>query len=214
MSDRPAYMIPRADVDLIYPVPIYVGKFLDTPEMQNEIAGVIDKLNFNHGIANWIIQSPNSMKYSNLCGDIIKDHNMMVFEKFIHANLMNYCNQIGFRPPNEYVRESWIARSNPGEYMSFHDHAFRDISCVYYYQSDGKDGSLILKNPNTLAATSLCYQKYGGMYGEMYGGGFKYYRPEVGQLILFPGFMEHAVSINESDNVRISVVVNYTFNRK
>ena len=76
---------------------------------------------------------------------------------------------------------------------------------VYYLKKgdlDADDGHIYFKSPLVQAQTSLCY----------FGG--KIVIPaKQGGLLLFPGWLEHGVNMNNSDEDRISVSFDITFNR-
>lgn len=106
------------------------------------------------------------------------------------------------------IIDSWINVNHKGQYQHYHWHAINGsdgISGVYYHQStnDGDDGMLIFKNPSYPNATSNILKSQPSRV---------FHKPQVGRIILFPSFLEHAVNHNGTDTTRISLSFNYSIN--
>ena len=127
---------------------------------------------------------------------------MNTFDYVFNVHLRNYCKEIGFQF-REYTRTSWLAKTEPNGHTHVHDHAWSDISGVYYYQTNNKDGNIYFIPP-TPAYTSLCFQKFAGRWE---------HTPVVGKLILFPSYLMHAVQTNSTDDTRISLSFSINFKR-
>jgi uncharacterized protein (TIGR02466 family) len=97
--------------------------------------------------------------------------------------------------------DSWFNWYGQGDFMFEHIHPERRISGCYYYAATGDDGQLKFKNPNPLMqnklwpADALRDQDYTVL-------------PQVGRLVMFPSWLPHRVSINTTDQTRISIAFN------
>tara|TARA_B100000965_G_scaffold111233_1_gene91835 strand:+ start:691 stop:1308 length:618 start_codon:yes stop_codon:yes gene_type:complete len=127
------------------------------------------------------------------------------FREEINRNLKLYCASLQFEWRPYTINSSWIALFKNGNFGHCHHHGSADISGVYYLKKgdlDADDGHIYFKSPLVQAQTSLCY----------FGG--KIVIPaKQGGLLLFPGWLEHGVNMNNSDEDRISVSFDVTFNR-
>jgi uncharacterized protein (TIGR02466 family) len=101
---------------------------------------------------------------------------------------------------NIIIQESWFNVSKTGGYQHVHCHPTMDISAVYYYQTNGDDGSLMLSPDSS------------GLKNSIFNVEYKKIPPQEGMLILFPSFLDHAVLMNKTNHDRISITFNIKVN--
>jgi len=77
---------------------------------------------------------------------------------------------------------------------------------VYYVKTDGSDGNLYFPNPMKAMANSYCFRHFYPEWAQV--------KPKVGTLVLFPGWLEHGVLSNCTDNERVSVSFNLLVDRR
>lgn len=130
----------------------------------------------------------------------IDKYNMTNFDSIMKKHLEIYCNTIGFvmRP---FTVKSWFSRFDKGEFGHTHTHNSTDISGVYYHDTNGQDGDLFFE-PHAAIKSSLCYNSNRW-----------YHKPQRGKILLFPGWLEHGIEMNRTDNTRISFAFNISFER-
>jgi uncharacterized protein (TIGR02466 family) len=102
------------------------------------------------------------------------------------------------------ISSAWLTLNSKGSYTFTHDHGNSDISGCYYFKTNSKDGNIFFKTPNKLLSTSFLYKNIPSVVD---------YTPEVGKILLFPGWLEHGVHMNNSDSDRVSVSFNINFTR-
>jgi uncharacterized protein (TIGR02466 family) len=102
------------------------------------------------------------------------------------------------------VVNSWCTLTQRGEYAVLHDHVNTDIAGVYYLQTTGDDGDFYFKTPNETLSHSYAFQHIPTAQA---------IRPQVGQLMLWPGFMWHGTHINQTPSERISISFNIQVKR-
>jgi uncharacterized protein (TIGR02466 family) len=98
----------------------------------------------------------------------------------------------------------WGVINNRGHANAMHHHPGAWLSGVYYAKvpSDpDKAGSIGFRDPN-LART------YNQMYYRTVQADVCYIPPAAGRLVMFPGWCEHFVSPNETDEDRIAIAFN------
>lgn len=101
---------------------------------------------------------------------------------------------------------SWVNINGKGHSNSIHNH--KDLmentlwSGVFYVQVPDKSGDIVFLSPHAEMADSNDY-----LYND---GPNNYYSitPKPGQMLLFPSWLMHHVTANESDEERISIAFN------
>jgi hypothetical protein len=138
--------------------------------------------------------------------NLIEKYNCNEFMNALTKHVFTYINAINFGNQNTRFKlmSSWMTSYTKKEYAHIHSHADADISGVYYVKSSGEDGNIFFQNPNKLMTASHVYNQ---LYDRVT------YKPEPGRIILFPGWLEHGVLTNTTDNERVSVSFNITFDR-
>lgn len=134
-----------------------------------------------------------SFKYRNAVNIVDQ---MPEFKKYIIKNVREYIKTPAGYPDPVHIRESWWNVSRRGGFQHWHIHSRNDISGVWFYQTMGQDGNLLLKPEGT------------GLAHSIFSPGFYTIEPKVGKLVLFPSWLEHAVWLNNTDSERITVSFN------
>lgn len=187
-------------VENIFPTPLYInfltGQKLDI--VQKEIKDKLDKVNFlkkdEWGDTHYL----SSTKF-NEC--IIQKLKLINFKNFLKDNLKKYCEYIKFEF-KEYSCISWITLFKKNDYGHVHCHGNSDISGVYYFNTNEIDGDLFFHNPNPCMEVVKCFSHIDSSWK---------HKPQIGKLILFPGFLKHGINRNTTDSERVSLSFNITF---
>jgi uncharacterized protein (TIGR02466 family) len=188
-------------IDNIYPTPIFSSNVSHFEEIQEEIAGVIGRVEFKT-IQSW--GNPHHLSTTTFNEDLIDKHQLAKTLLMIDANLRNYCSVLGF-PMRDYHRESWLSLFKHKEYSQTHCHNTADISGVYYFQTSGKDGDFFFESPVTSVHSSLCFGESCGLRIPV--------TPKEGLLLMFPSWLNHGVMPNRTQEERISLSFNIYFKR-
>ena len=117
----------------------------------------------------------------------------------ILKNAANYAASLDLEFDDLALRESWINVTSKGDFQHYHNHIPYDISGVFYYQTNSRDGNIVFKDPAVIKSTCKLLKKLPRTVR---------YSPKVGTLILFPSFLEHCVFHNETEDDRISISFN------
>ena len=105
---------------------------------------------------------------------------------------------INYGEPGQWkIQDSWFAKFNKGHYAHIHSHGHADIAGVYYFQTNNEDGTIFFEAPSKCMANAKCYRP--PRYEQ---------RAEAGKILFFPGWLEHGVTTNTSDESRISLSFN------
>tara|TARA_B100000287_G_scaffold393494_1_gene406776 strand:- start:29 stop:598 length:570 start_codon:yes stop_codon:yes gene_type:complete len=188
-------------IEHLYSTPLYYAKVNDYESINYHIDKSIDLVKFKEGYggSTWKITTNFTVDKE---PTILKDLRLNKLIKQIDNHLKIYCSEINFDLRNGYKLHSWIAKCEPGDYVHVHQHASSDLSGVYYYKTNEKDGDIYFESPNPYLEVSKCYEARPWNHP-----------PQVGKIIIFPGWLRHGVTHNKTDHTRISVGFNIYFNQ-
>lgn len=187
--------------ELLFPIPTFVsiidGDQLDA--VQKEFQEKIQSVEFHGSPEGW--GQIFSVSDPTFDGDIISQIGLVELEKLINDNLVHYLKILQVQQ-TKYNRQSWMTQSKKGEFSHVHGHGSSHISGVYYYQTNEKDGDFFFNNPNLALMTSRAFQKTNHTW---------IHTPQVGKMIMWPGWLQHGVRMNETDHTRHSLAFNVIF---
>ena len=182
--------------------PIYYSCVNEYDEIQSELESCIEKIEFGM-VPGW--GSTHWLSDPTFSSNLVSDFNLDKFSTEIDIHVKNYCQSVGYRPKDgtelKYrIVSSWFALFKKGIYAHIHNHGESDIAGVYYFKKSGDDGNLFFCTPNKAIDSSVLL-KTGRMV----------VNPTEGELILFPGWLDHGVQTNDTDDERVSVSFNIRF---
>jgi uncharacterized protein (TIGR02466 family) len=99
-----------------------------------------------------------------------------------------------------YSIESWVNLNDKGGYNKVHHHGMFSLSGVMYLKCPKDSGRLLLKDPRPAVYFNNSLIKNAGEEIVI--------QPEEGLIVFFPGFLEHSVEQNNSNQTRISISFN------
>jgi len=187
-------------IESVFATPIYFAMIDNAAEVKKEFNGLKDELNFYDTPELW--GNPQKLTTQNFEDDILGAKNMQIISKVIDDHLKIFLDALTF-PKSKYRMTSWITSNSKGQYAPVHNHLNADISGVYYYQTNQKDGSIFFVSP-ALVMTNSIFTKFSNNI---------YVKPEEGKLLLFPGWLQHGVATNTTDSVRSSLAFNIYFEK-
>ena len=198
-------------IEWLFPTPVYVhkGSIEEIFLIQNEIKKKIPEI-----LENDSMEAPKGWEdpvQTNIHHrwDTIGDYGFTNLDAYIKKHTQAYVEQIDCFMNNDiFMSHSWLNITSKGESQEWHAHTDSFISGVYYHQTNTKDGDLMIKNPvqftqrGFFPAGKKVYEKV-------------MYPPVDGMLILFPGWLDHRVGVNTTDDDRITIAFNWlTINEK
>ena len=130
------------------------------------------------------------------------------FCRFVEQCVINYAQELGMQAMIPFaITESWFTKTSKGQHAPMHSHGNSDISGVYYLQTNGNDGALVLKNPMTCTNNNII------MFLSNMKWGQKRMPLKEGLLLLWPAFLEHGTFVNETPEDRVSFSFNITLSK-
>jgi uncharacterized protein (TIGR02466 family) len=187
-----------------WPTPIYYSfiEGIEFDKIQNDFSRTFNDLKSKNKFSHRLDWNSNSLQLSDVHfkENLIEDYGLLTFKEELFKHLVQFVapyadtSNINFK-----VKACWMTLTSPGEFTHIHHHSDSDISGVYYFKTSGNDGSIFFEPNNVTIATSRVFKK---------GGPRVEYKPEIGKLMLFPGFLYHGVHENNTKEERVSVSFN------
>ena len=194
-----------------FAVPLYTSH-IQEPTLslvQDEMSKVVATLKNGHLFEKHPRAEPNTHSLTDVSfsSNFIADWNLNVFAKELEEHIFNYMRGIGtpFEKVQRYrVLQSWMTMTNKDEYAPIHSHGGADLSGVYYFQTNGEDGDIFFNSPNVQQEHAHSFEHLPAWHSS---------KPEIGKIMLFPGWIRHGTRTNTTTNERISLSFNIVFDR-
>lgn len=189
----------------LFPTPLYTYKLenKEYADVQTELQSVIDDLYLTDQWGqnpHWNSSSQYLSNRGNFIESILKSKDMKVVTKFIMHHCFNYMEMMNVKSAYKPVIEtSWLTLTTPGLSSHIHDHGTSHISGVYWFKTNGLDGDIVFRN----SFKALKCNPIGSSFAHENS-----FSPEQGRIVLFPGFLDHSVTENKTNDDRISLSFN------
>ena len=191
-------------LNAIFALPIF-GNQAEGSEyelIQKELTTVKSKLKFNDTGDNHMILNDNPFR-----SHFLSSHNCNHTINFINKNIQSYISSLyGGSNTQWVIIESWMAKTLKGRSAREHSHGLSDISGVYYLDTNGQDGNLILVNSHNHLESNMLLNELVSKDTVI--------PLENGKIFLWPGQLRHYTVVNKTDHERISVSFNISLTRK
>lgn len=134
-------------------------------------------------------------------GNLVKEFNLLDFQREALTHSVQYMQLIGRDTVdnNFEISESWMTVSKLNNHTPRHEHGAADISGVYYINVEDDDSEIYFSTPVKQCQSSKLFSATHPDVSM---------KPTNGMFILFPGWLEHGVSIQKIDSERVSVAFN------
>ena len=189
----------------LFPTPLYTYKTegREYTNIQTEIQAVVDKLYLENRWGqnkHWNANTHYLSNKGNFAQSILKDEQMRVATSCIMHHCLNFMRMMNVKPLYKPAMEtSWLTLTKPGQYAHIHDHGTSHVSGVYWFKTNGEDGDIVFRN----ALKSLKCNPIGSSYAHENA-----FAPEQGRLSMWPGYLDHSVNENTTNEDRISLSFN------
>jgi len=180
----------------IFSIPLVVETNIHQPS--KEEISFLENLEYKPGISNLISISENLFDCEEM--KILSDKINLVVKKFV-KNILNIKNDI-------VNLNSWSTKTEKGHNHHRHMHPGVFVSAVYYAKTNEKAGNFMLKKHR-----SSLQEGFNFAFDIEKWNCFNCTSWEVptktGDLVIFPGWIDHETQANLSDETRIIVGSNY-----
>lgn len=189
-------------VEYFFPTPVYYSFVNNLESIHHEVDSYVASVKDVDLRNPWGDTVQTTFKYEHH-NHVLDNMPTLLLE--IKENCQKFLTMIRHQVDSIDIKQSWCNISNKDAFQHFHIHGDTDLSGVYYHQTTGNDGDIVFRNPSLVNRFhKLTYNIDNSVN----------YKPEVGKILLFPSFLEHAVFHNTSDNKRISISFNVHVNLK
>jgi len=133
----------------------------------------------------------------------LEDHpKLLPVKEIIDQKIKEFSAFIG---PNCKLRldNCWLNINGPGSSNRKHVHPLSLFSGVIYISANDSSGDLVFHNESA----SIHYQEVANNESDLFFGTVTY-KPKNGMIVMFPAWTSHSVTINESNDPRISIAFN------
>jgi uncharacterized protein (TIGR02466 family) len=174
---------------------------IDNSSFEQRIKKIYDMLEGKMS-SDWQCETFNTLFDYNLLDDeFFDDFHKKITEK-VGIFLQNFGPSKGYKP---VCKTSWFNVAFPGQNQEFHIHANSHISAVYYVKAPKNSGDIIFDSPMK-TMFPLPYKDYSET---------RLFRtPVAGDVVMFKSNVSHMVATNKSDDVRISISMNFTVEKE
>lgn len=169
-----------------------------------------------------IISLENFIEINNLCskamskifiGNIFENlekEESEYFQKIFLTEAEKYYNEVIGKKIDLTIVSSWTSITKKNEFVTPHAHPQHSFVGVYYIKTPYKCGDLLLHDPRCSNDFSITFEK--DIHGNLFSHR-TYYRitPKIGDLIFYPAYLSHSVEPNMSDDVRVSLAMNFKY---
>lgn len=143
--------------------------------------------------------------------DTLGDLNLIELKHEILQCASDYTKQMGKDSgPESFKVDSWINFFHPEQCEHQHNHYGNYLSIVYYVTGPKKSGTYKFFDctPQRVIWKGEYLKNSQPSIHTINDGG---YEPEPGKMIIFPSWLEHSVTGNQSNDIRISIANNVNF---
>jgi len=142
---------------------------------------------------------------SNLLQEIdpdLKELFELINEKVRVTNL-----KLGFEEMEPLLKSAWININGPNNYNECHDHPDSFYSAVYYVSAKANQGDIMFYHPVPFITNYFISNKMSKLSN--FNSSLWVAKPTTGTLLIFPSYLSHCVTINNTTEDRISIAFNF-----
>jgi uncharacterized protein (TIGR02466 family) len=190
----------------IFPTTIYKTSYNEIESLQADILPGLEDI-FLKAEKN----NQRNIKQGVSSFDIISDlHTQDTYKtlvEFINCHAQVYWKTLGYSTKlNPVIRHMWANRYNSNGYIELHNHSPINIVGTFYLKKQADVANIVLEHPNHIL---LNHQPIA--YGPT---AYKQFEQEIntesGDLLMFPGYLQHRTLVNTSTEDRIIIGFNIT----
>ena len=188
----------KGEVRGLYPTPVYVTPTINNfDSVQKEVLEAESEAEYSYN-GDW----DDTHYLSGLDGNVIHDENLREFAKELAYHVNVYCTNLEFPGKRFMIESSWFSKFDRGNYAHLHNHGATDVSGVYYVKVPDGSSNIFFEPTNRHLETSEAFAALAKR---------EELKANVGMLVLFPGWLQHGVRTNDTDDSRVSMSFNINF---
>ena len=187
-----------------FPEPVFKYKLEDFKSLNKELSECIYKLQAedNDGIEKSNKGGWHSSNFELTVKSSVQNRFAIIVQKYI----LKVFHNNGWKTENKNIRikAMWAIINKNGDFNILHTHPNCYLSAAYYVKAPEKCGKFQIENPNIAKRNFYPEIKRKNELNLNVAG----IEIEEGDLLIFPGYLPHKVSTNESNEDRIVISFN------
>ena len=187
-----------------FPEPVFKYKLEDFKNLNKELSEYIYKLQAED--KDGIEKSNKGGWHSRNFELTVKSSAQNRFAIIVQKYILKVFNNNGWKTENKNIRikEMWAIINKNGDFNVVHTHPNCYLSAAYYVKAPEKCGKFQIENPNIAKRNFYPEIKRKNELNLKVAG----IEIEEGDLLIFPGYLPHKVSTNESNEDRVVISFN------
>jgi uncharacterized protein (TIGR02466 family) len=190
-----------------FPAPVWSRKLNDQVRINDHILTVLDDLERNG----------RNIKRSNVGGwhsaaNLQTNPELAEIRRIIGQACVNCAHHLSFDFDKYelYFQEMWLNKNGPNDFNKAHVHPNSMLSGAYYAKVPPQSGNIEFYDPVRERVMSVFPVKQRTRVNTQ----AMEYKAEAGLLLIFPGWLQHSVQPNRSNDFRVSISFNMGFRAK
>lgn len=183
----------------LFSTPVHVTSIKISDELKNIVKSYEYERMPNH--TGWYTKNKyilNDPAFSDLKKELLDKFNNFVY------NTLNVQPNINFK-----LLTSWAVKMSPKDWGQRHSHPNSMLSGVVYIETDQESGSIVFHRDNSQKTIfpdvlSIEFTQWNPLNSRAWS-----YKPNVGDILFFPSFLEHSMETNNSTIDRYSLAFNF-----
>ncbi|MCF8469991.1 MAG: 2OG-Fe(II) oxygenase family protein [Parvibaculum sp.] len=190
-----------------FPAPVWARRVPDHERIDTHILSILDELETNG----------RAIKRSNVGGwhsaaNLHANDDLAEIRRIIGGACAGCATHLSFDFDHFelFFQEMWLNKNGPGDFNKAHVHPNSMLSGAYYAKVPPQSGNIEFYDPvrERVMSTFPVKERTRSNVQAME------YRGREGLLLIFPGWLQHSVQPNRSNDFRVSISFNMGFRRK
>ena len=191
-------------IDRLFPDFFYTGQMPNHASLKEKFMKGLERATFTETAWDCDVDTTYNQPYTESM-DVFPWHEYLAG---VRSNISIMAEELGSPPFQARPHGAWVNVYRDGQFQELHDHVERQTTCsvIYFANYDHElDARVSFRN-----SKSDKY-KYSN-FNRLLPHDFAMYCPVVkeGDVLIFPGFMEHSVGKQKGDRTRVTVSCNIT----
>ena len=187
----------------VFSIPVYSTKLKGHEEYKKELLPYVSNDDYFHNVQSW--DSKTETTFMHPLNHEIPWKNLILE---VNEHLYKYLTIFDEHTPYRIGTDAWINRYKFSDYQEQHNHVGENnfFSCVYMLNTPHNSGNFAFVNRDLDFYSSIGFYKIFNITPS------RIFIPPLveGDLLIFPSYMDHYVTKNNTNNIRSTVSMNFT----
>ena len=192
------------EVEYLFPTIVYRSHDLNFSSIKDDLINEVYKVKETDPGGGVVKSNYGGWQSTTDLCDNLSDKNIQYIVDRIYDTLPEYLR-------NSYrIQGAWAAVNGPGDFNWTHFHTEALLSGVIWLKIVPAGGEIRLENPNEYPESPNILKTPDMIREQTKNMLSMHFKPQEGEMMIFPAWLRHAVTPNESTQDRISIAFNLT----